>query len=147
MEELPLVGFPTEEAERRREWLKLPRKARAAIRQLHKVLGHKPRNVVLQILRGAKAPEEYIQAAKLYRCDTCAELAPATATHKVAPPKPYIFNHELIIDVLEVKDSAAKRYSFLNILCAGTTCQRCVLVAEGGSQPSSRKCLSKFLTH
>merc|ERR1711978_754592 len=55
LDELPLTGFPTDEAERRREWLKLPRKARAAIRQLHKVLGHKPRNVVLQILKGAKA--------------------------------------------------------------------------------------------
>ena len=109
LEELPLAGFPTEEAERRREWLKLPREARAAIRQLHKVLGHKPRNVILQILKGAKAPEEYIQAAKLYRCDACVETAPNTQTHKVSAPKPYIFNHEVIMDVLGVKDANADR--------------------------------------
>ena len=51
------------------------------------------------------------------------------------------------MDVLEVKDANADRCSFLNVLCAGTTFQRCVLVAHGGGQPSSKKCLSKFMTH
>ena len=90
MEELPLAGFPKDEAERRRQWLKLPRKAKAAIRQLHKTLGHKPREVVLQILKGSQASPEYIQAAELYKCDSCTETAPAARTHPVAAPKPYI---------------------------------------------------------
>merc|ERR1711911_37472 len=117
LDELPLDGFPQDEQERRREWLKIPRVARAGIRRLHKMLGHKPRSVVLQILRGAKAPEQYIQAAKLYKCDTCQETAPPKQTHPVAAPKPYVFNHEVVVDALEVKDASGKRYSFLNLVC------------------------------
>ena len=46
IEEIPLPGFPKNEAERRAKWARLPRRVRAAIRRLHVMLGHKPRNVL-----------------------------------------------------------------------------------------------------
>ena len=50
MDSLQLDGFPGKEQERRKEWLKLPRAARAAIRRLHVKLNHKPKAVLIQIL-------------------------------------------------------------------------------------------------
>jgi len=73
LDELVLHGFPKDEQERRSKWAKLPRKARAAIRRLHNMLGHKPKTVMLQILRGARAAPEYIEAVKLMKCDACTE--------------------------------------------------------------------------
>ena len=72
LEEIPLPGTPKDEANRRKEWLKLPRVARAAIRRLHATFGHVPNTVLIEILRNAKADERYIQAAKHFRCDDCA---------------------------------------------------------------------------
>ena len=39
LDEMPLPGFPKDEADRRRSWSKIPRVARAAIRRLHVMLG------------------------------------------------------------------------------------------------------------
>ena len=64
LETLPLAGFPKDEAERRREWAKVPRRTRIAIRRLHNMMSHKPERILLQVLRGSGAPEEMIRAAK-----------------------------------------------------------------------------------
>ena len=68
--------MPQSEAARRREWLKLPRAARIAVRRLHQEFGHTPRSVLVQILKASKAPQEYIAAAKSFVCGT-ASGAPA----------------------------------------------------------------------
>ncbi len=65
----------------------LPKKARVAIRRLHRHFRRSPRNNLAQMSRAAKAPLDYIDA-----------------THKAPPPKPYESNHEVGIDVFEAKD-------------------------------------------
>ena len=55
LDSLVLVGFPKDEYQRRKAWLSLPRSARAAIRRMHRMLSHKPRRVMLCILKGARA--------------------------------------------------------------------------------------------
>ena len=81
LDELVLHGFPKDEQERRAKWAALPRKARAAIRRLHNMLGHKPKTVMLQILRGAKAAPDYIEAVKLMKCDACTETEDPKRLH------------------------------------------------------------------
>ena len=56
------------------------------------------------MLRAAKVPKAYIDAAKAHRCDVCEATKAPARTNKVARPKPYVFNHEVGVDVLEVKD-------------------------------------------
>ena len=63
LEEMPLPGRSQDERSRKEQWLKIPRPARAAIRQLHNKFGHKPKEPLIEILKAAKCPEEYIRAA------------------------------------------------------------------------------------
>ena len=147
LDEMPLPGMPQDEAERRRLWAGIPRRARAAIRRMHRMIGHKPKAVLLQILKGSRASEEYINAAKSYRCDDCAETESKVRTHPVKPPSLYAFNYELQIDVLETYDDEGTRYSWLSIVDCGTTFHIAILVRVGGSQPTSRKCYDKFVQH
>ena len=72
LDELALPGVPEQESQRRASWAKFPREARAAVRRLHNMTGHAPREVVLQILRGSNAAPEVIAAAKKFQCETCA---------------------------------------------------------------------------
>ena len=71
LEEIPLPGTPVGEAERRKEWLKIPRPARAAIWRLHNQFGHCPKTVLVEILKNSKADESFIRAAKHFSCDDC----------------------------------------------------------------------------
>ena len=64
---------PEFERSRHQKWMQLPAKARAAIRRLHTMLGHQPTNVLAHILKGARVSEEYVEAARLYRCDACTD--------------------------------------------------------------------------
>ena len=147
LDEMPLPGMPQDEAERRRLWAEIPRRARAAIRRMHRMIGHKPKAVLLQILKGARASNEYINAAKSYRCDDCAETGPKVKTHPVKPPSLYAFNYELHVDVLETYDDAGTRYSWLSIVDCGTTFHIAILIRVGGGTPTSRKCYEKFVQH
>ena len=103
LEKIPLPGYPKNERERREAWLKLPRNARIAIRRMHRNLRHLPKNALIQMLRAARAPNEYIEAAKNFRCETCDVNKSPPQTHKAGRPKPYSFNHEVGADVYEVK--------------------------------------------
>ena len=64
LEQIPLLGHPESEKERLASWLRLPRRARVAIRRLHRNLRHLPREALVQMLRAARAPQDYINAAK-----------------------------------------------------------------------------------
>ena len=108
LEGIPLPGTPTEEAERRKEWLKIPRTARIAIRRMHRQFGHKTNAVLVQILRAAKAPKDHIDAARHFRCDHCVTNSTKPQTQKVTAPKPYVFNEQVGIDVLYVKDATGE---------------------------------------
>ena len=96
LDEMPLPGFPIDEKERRAKWAQVPRKARAAIRRLHLMLGHRPKEVLVQILKGARAPQQYVDAVRYFRCDACATTAKAPKTHPVSAPSMYAFTHCLL---------------------------------------------------
>ena len=63
----------------------------------------------------------------------------------MAAPGPYIFNHEVYVDIFEIYDSNAVRYSFLSVVDRGTCYHAISLVRVGGSQPKSSKCWQKFM--
>ena len=60
----------------------------------------------MQILRAARAPPEYIQACRHFRCDACEDNKPKHQSTKVALPEDYVFVLILAIDVLEIEDVA-----------------------------------------
>ena len=102
LEAMPLPGNPQGEVERKAKWRLLPRSARMALRRLHRNSKHLPKNAMIQMLRASRAPKIYIDAARAYRCSTCEATKPKPPTHKVSGPKPYGFNLEVGIDVIDV---------------------------------------------
>ena len=146
MDSLQLDGFPEKGQERRREWLKLPRTARAAIRRLHVKLNHKPKAVLLQILKGARADPEVIKGVAHFKCDHCLETSPPGGVAPVKAPSMYAFNHEVIVDVFYTRDMAGDTFGWLSIVCNGTTYHSICLVTEGRGTPKSGKCLAKFMS-
>ena len=51
------------------------------------------------------------------------------------------------MDVFETSDSVGEKYSWLNMVDNGTCYQVVALVRVGGGQPSSAKCLQKFMKY
>jgi hypothetical protein len=92
LDSLPLPGAPKQEAERPEAWMTIPLRARAAIRRMHRQFGHPNASVLSQILRAARAPPEFITAARHFNCDACEENRPTPQTAKVNLPKDYVFN-------------------------------------------------------
>ena len=88
---------------------------------MHRQFGHPSSTVLVHILRAARAPPEYIQACRHFRCDACEDNKPKHQSTKVALPKDYVFGRNLGIDVLEIKDVADEPSLCLNILDLGTT--------------------------
>ena len=123
LDTLPLAGFPKEESERRKAWSKVPRRVRLGIRRLHTMMNHKPKEVLVllvQVLRGAGAFEELVNAAKIFQCESCRVSDEKTRTHPVSAPPPYEFNHTVSVDVFETADYTGHKYSWLNIVDVGT---------------------------
>ena len=83
LEQMPLPGHPESEKERLASWLRLPRRARVAIRRLHRNLRHLLKEALVEMLRPARAPQDYINAAKTFRCQGCDNTRPRHQTHKV----------------------------------------------------------------
>ena len=77
---------------------------------MHRQFGHPSSTVLVQILRAARAPAEYKQACRHFRCDACEDNKPKHQSSKVALPKDYVFGRNLGIDVLEVKDVVDEPY-------------------------------------
>ena len=147
LEEIPLPGHPSEERKRREQWLKLPRRARVAIRRLHRNLKHIPTPALVSMLKAAKAPIEYINAAREFKCNVCAQLKNPPQTHKVSPPRPYEFNFEVGVDVFEITDAVGTYYDILNCVCMGSTFNQAYIVRAGerNGTPSSSSCLRAFV--
>ena len=144
LDSLKLVGFPNSEQARREAWMKLPREARASIRRLHISIGHKPRAVMTQIMRGAKADRGLIDAVKWFRCETCDANADSPHRSKVAAPPPYAFNYEVQVDVFFVHDMNGEVFGVLSVICNGTTFHQAAVIMVGHGVPSSDKCYRKF---
>ena len=115
---------PVDEAERKRAWIALPLRVRTAIRRMHRQFGHPSSTVLVQILRAARAPPEYIHACRHVRCDASEDNKPKYQSTKVALPKDNFFGWNLGIDVLDIKDVADEPSLCLNILDLGTTFQQ-----------------------
>ena len=141
IDEVEIRGLPQDEAERRRQWRKLPARVRIAVRRLHRQFGHVPRQAMIHLLRAARVCSEFIDAVKLHRCLTCEETSHKRPTHKTALPRNYSFNHSLGIDVFEVVDMSGSKFQVLNMVDLGATFQLCEVVRSGGGQPSSSECL------
>ena len=107
------------------------------------MLSHEPKSVMLHILKGSRADPTLIEGVKHFRCPDCPEEH--TRAQPVKAPSLYIFGYELVVDVFETSDDANVRFSCLSCVCNGTTFHRVWMVREGGDQPKSSKCLSKFL--
>ena len=142
---MPLPGTSLSEGERKKRWLKLPRNARIAIRRMHNEWGHRPKSVLKEILKAGKAPKEYIDAADDLRCDACEVTAHNPPTAKSAPPKPYLFNYEVGVDVLDLHDYEGKSHLMLNIVDQGTNFQIVWYLCPGAGVPSSRLCAQSFM--
>ena len=80
LEQIPLLGHPESEKECLASWHRLPRRARVAIRRLHRNLRHLHREALVQMLRAARAPQDYINAAKIFRCQGCDNTKPKPPT-------------------------------------------------------------------
>ena len=140
---MPLLGFPESEKERLTSWLRLPRRPRVAIRLLHRNLRHLQKEALVQRLRAARAPQDYINAAQSFRCqgydNTEAETSKHTTCHHLDHQT---FNHEVGVDVFEIVDSSGKRFSILNAVWMGTTYDQDLknlreFVTERVSRPSN----------
>ena len=59
LEQMTLPGHPESENERLASWPRLPRRARVAIRRLHRNLRHLHREALVQMLRAARAPQDF----------------------------------------------------------------------------------------
>eukprot|EP00973_Karenia_brevis_P072468 10066762-Karenia_brevis.AAC.1 len=117
LEEVPLPGNTIDEAKRKSELLKLPRAVRAAIRRLHNRFGHPLKEPLIEVLRAAKCPDEYIKAAKHFRCPDCERTDKLPKqTEKVSMPKPYTFNIIVGIDGNYLADSDGATFMLLNIV-------------------------------
>ena len=146
LDAMPLHGTPVDEPERRRAWTAVPLQVRTAVRRMHRQFEHPSPTVLVQDLRATRAPPEYIQACRHFRCDACEDTKPKPQSTKEALPKDYVFGRNLGIDVLEVKDIADEPYFCVNILDLGTTFQQVVLLRQGHGSPSSRECLDSFVS-
>ena len=72
--------------------------------------------------------------------------------NKVKPPPKFEFNHEVGIDVFDLKDVTGRTYYFLNMIGMATTFQVIALVGEAppgvsSGSPKSKHCLQAFRDH
>jgi hypothetical protein len=75
---------------------------------LHREWGHKPKKVLKEMLKIAKAPQEAIDAVEHLKCDECIATSKPKQTTKSGGPHPYIFNHNVGIDVIDLHDDEGK---------------------------------------
>ena len=136
------------EVDRRKEWLKLERPKRVAIRRLHNMMGHCSTQALVRMLTSAMAGKEVIEAARHFRCQACDEIKPNDQPRVVKPTKEnqmMRFNYDISADVFEIHDSQGQRHSILSLLDLATHYHVAVRVCSGGT-PSSRSCAEAINT-
>ena len=136
--------FRAEEQAREARWQNLPRELKLAIKRIHVNLGHASVPAMLKALRISRASETAIKAVRLFRCEDCPRLQEPKLPRPSKLPVAEDFNVQLGLDVLEVKDADNKSWSFLNILCQGTTYQICTLLGETHKNPTGRQVVEAF---
>lgn len=136
------------ELDRRKNWLKLDRSKRVAIRRLHNMMGHCSTQALVRMLTSAMAGKDVIEAAHHFRCQACDEVRLNDAPRVVKPMKEnqnMKFNYEISADVFEIHDSMGQRHSILSLLDLATHYHVAVRVCSGGT-PSSRSCAEAINT-
>ena len=78
-----LPGMTDAEQLRKKEWLRIPRQARQALRRFHHMLRHKPKAVMRQVLKAGGASPEQLSGGELFHCDKCDEAVPPLRLHPV----------------------------------------------------------------
>ena len=68
------------------------------------MINHKPKEVMIQIMKGANVDKETINAVKFFRCPVCTSTSTASSVAKVKAPSLYAFNFEVILDIFYVHD-------------------------------------------
>ena len=118
------------------------------MKRVHVNLGHPDQAALLRALRISRASEAAIKACRLFRCPDCPRLHQRPQQPRPSKlPISSDFNVQIGLDVLYVKDSGGSTWSWLNILCQGTTFQVCALLGEVHMNPTSSHVLEIFTSH
>ena len=132
------------ETERQRKWDALPRELKMAVRRIQVNLGHCPTAQMMKALRISRASETALKACKLFRCPDCPRLKEPKAPRPSKLPIVDEFNVAIGMDVFEESDASGQKWSWLNILCQGSSFQVCCLLGETSKNPTSLQVLEAF---
>ena len=135
------------EDSRLRQWQALPQELKLAVKRLHTNLGHADTRSMLRALRITKASEVALKAVKLFRCPECLRM---NRPKEARPSKlPFVdeFNVMVGLDVFSEKDSKGETWTWLNVLCQGTTFQVAALLGDTHSNPTGATILEALSTH
>ena len=142
---LPLPGVPKSDAERRKLWRQLPQKVRVAIRRLHRQFNQTAPKTLVAILKAGGASKEFIEAAKLAKCDSCVKTSGKPRPHPVGLDHgEYRVGDVLGVDVLETADSGKQKYQCVNLVDMESGFQQLEVlrpVGEHAGPPSAESCL------
>ena len=139
--------FQVKEEGRLRQWQALPRELKLAVKRIHVNLGHASTQSMLRALRVSKASEVAIKAVRLFRCPECPRMAEPREPRPSKLPMTDEFNVQLGLDIFSEKDSKGETWTWLSVLCQGTTFQVCALLGDTHSNPTSQAVLEAFLSH
>ena len=134
------------ERKRRDQWLQLPKEKRVAIRRLHNMMGHCSIASMTRMLKASAIEQSVINGVKHFRCQICEDLKNEEAPRSTAvtkEPHKLRFNHEVSVDVFEVKDAGGARHSVLSIVDLASRFQVACRVASGGV-PTSQACAEAY---
>eukprot|EP00438_Fugacium_kawagutii_P008061 Skav219569 [mRNA] locus=scaffold3203:12014:25029:+ [translate_table: standard] len=133
-----------QEVARQQKWDSLPRELKLALKRVHINLGHAPTAQMLRAMRLSRASEVAIRACRLFRCPDCPRIQLPKKPRPSKLPLTEEFNVEIGLDLLHEKDANGHSWSWLNILCQGTTFQICVLLPETNYNPTAADVLQAF---
>ena len=122
LEERPIAGDQEMELEktRRSKWPRIPRPTRLALRRLHNMTGHSSSSNMIQLLRTAGATPAVVEACKHFACESCRKIQSTNKPNVTKIPGKPVFNNEVSLDCLEVRDAFGNRHAILSAVDLGT---------------------------
>ena len=122
---------------------RLPRELKLAIKRVHVNLGHASMPTMLRAMRIAKASEVAIKACRLFRCPEWSRLQEPRRPRPSKLPITDEFNVMIGMDIFQAKDAQGEQWTFLNVLCQGTTFQVVSLLGDTYANPTSAAVLRR----
>ena len=129
---------------REQHWSSLPRELKLALKRVHVNLGHATVPQMLKAMRVSRASEVAIRACRLFRCPDCPRLQQPKQQRPSKLPLTEEFNVQLGLDIFTKKDADGNAWSWLNVLCQGTTFQICCLLEDSSYNPTGATVLKAF---